>query len=81
MKFIRLYTGDDGHTHIEELDWESRPEFTDLHSAKGVTFRAAEVGRFSDWHVAPAASTSSPCPARAKSACATAPSTAWAPAT
>ena len=30
MKFIRLYTGADGHSHIEELDWESRPAFTDL---------------------------------------------------
>ena len=46
MKFIRLYTGDDGHTHIEELDWESRPDYTDLHHAQGVVFRAAEVGRF-----------------------------------
>ena len=53
MKFIRLYTGADGHSHIEELDWESRPDFTDLHGAKGVVFRAAEPGRFSDWHVAP----------------------------
>ncbi len=53
MKFIRLYTGDDGHTHIEELDWESRPDFTSRHDARGVVFRSAEAGRFSDWHVAP----------------------------
>lgn len=53
MSFIRLYTGDDGQSHIEEMDLESQPSLTDLHGAKGVVFRSAEPGRFSDWHIAP----------------------------
>ncbi len=53
MAFYRLYTGDDGLSHMEELPLESSPQLTDLHEAKGVVFRAAEPGRFSDWHNAP----------------------------
>jgi hypothetical protein len=53
MKFIRLYTGDDGATHLEEQSLESHPDLTKLQATKGVEFRAAAPGRFSDWHVAP----------------------------
>lgn len=49
----RLYTGDDGQSHIEELDLASSPDLTVLHSAKGVVFRQTEPGSFSDWHNAP----------------------------
>jgi uncharacterized cupin superfamily protein len=38
---------------MEELDLASHPELTELKAAKGVVFRAAEPGRFSDWHNAP----------------------------
>ena len=53
MASIRLYTGEDGKSHIEEIDVSSHPELTQLHGAKGIVFRAMETGFFSDWHVAP----------------------------
>jgi quercetin dioxygenase-like cupin family protein len=53
MGITRLYTGADGQTHIEELDFASHPELTQLLATKGVVFRTTEPGRFSDWHTAP----------------------------
>ena len=53
MAIIRLFTGDDGETHMEELDPEQHPELTELHEAKGVRFRVSPAGYFSDWHNAP----------------------------
>jgi quercetin dioxygenase-like cupin family protein len=53
VKFIRLYTGDDGATHLEEMALESHPSLTELQASKGVTFRSQQPGYFSDWHVAP----------------------------
>ena len=53
MGSIRLYTGDDGESHIEEIDPSSHPVWTQLQNAKGVVFRASPPGSFSDWHVAP----------------------------
>src|SRR5262245_52536657 len=51
--FIRLYTGEDGQTHIEELDLATHPELTTVQNAKGIVFRATKSGYFSDWHNAP----------------------------
>ena len=53
MAIFRLYTGDDGASHIEELALESNSDLTNLHGAKGVVFRSMEPGYFSDWHNAP----------------------------
>jgi len=53
MAIFRLYSGDDGASHMEELDLESSPDLTNLHTAQGVVFRASPPGRFSDWHNAP----------------------------
>ncbi len=53
MGFYRLYSGDDGESHIEQLDLASQPDLTTLHGAKGVVFRSSEPGYFSDWHIAP----------------------------
>ena len=53
MASIRLYSGDDGESHIEEIDPSSHPGWTQLHDAKGIVFRALPPGFFSDWHVAP----------------------------
>ncbi|MFT5447234.1 MAG: hypothetical protein ACI9DC_002409 [Gammaproteobacteria bacterium] len=53
MAFIRLYTGDDGETHIDQMELESAPSLTALHDAKRVVFRAMPPGYFNDWHVAP----------------------------
>ncbi len=50
----RLYTGDDGHSHFEELDMDTGPfAWGELKTAAGVMFRQSEKGRFSDWHTAP----------------------------
>ena len=51
--FIRLYTGKDGQTHIEEQDLATHPELTTLQAAKGIVFRMTKPGYFSDWHNAP----------------------------
>jgi quercetin dioxygenase-like cupin family protein len=53
MSISRLYTGDDGQTHIEEMDLASHPELTELQNTTGILFRSSEPGRFSDWHNSP----------------------------
>ena len=53
MAIIRLYTGDDGQSHLEELDPGSHPELTSMQATTGIQFRVSEPGRFSDWHNAP----------------------------
>ena len=50
MGFMRIYSGDDGESHIEEMDLESHPNLTELHSVTGIVFRQSEPGHFSDWH-------------------------------
>lgn len=52
MSIVRLYTGDDGNTHIEELDASSE-ELSALHDVKRMQFRVSPPGYFSDWHTAP----------------------------
>ena len=52
--FYRLYTGEDGQSHLEELDLEKGPiEWAEIQKASGVAFRNQEAGYFSDWHCAP----------------------------
>jgi len=53
MKFIRLYTGDDGETHCEERDVSEMPELPSPRNATSISFHTYEPGRFSDWHPAP----------------------------
>ncbi len=53
MSISRLYTGDDGQSHIEDMDLASHPQLGDLQNAEGIVFRVSEPGRFSDWHNAP----------------------------
>jgi quercetin dioxygenase-like cupin family protein len=53
MKFIRLYTGADGETHIEEQDPADLANLPALQAAKSVSFHVSPPGRFSDWHPAP----------------------------
>ncbi len=52
MSIARLYTGDDGETHIEEVDPAS-PDLSALHDVKRMQFRVTQPGHFSDWHTAP----------------------------
>jgi len=53
MGISRMYTGDDGETHIEDLSLDTHPELTSLLAAKGVVFRSQPAGAFSDFHPAP----------------------------
>ncbi len=53
MGIFRLYTGQDGQSHLEELDLASHPELTSQQPTAGIAFRTSEPGRFSDWHNAP----------------------------
>ena len=53
MSICRLYTGDDGQSHLEVLDLESHPELGQLQAAKGISFRSTPSGTFSDWHNGP----------------------------
>lgn len=60
--FVRVYTGDDGKSHIQDIDPPFEP-FVDTEGAYGVgtpmeaasaiTFRRGEPGYFLDFHTAP----------------------------
>ena len=53
MAVFRMYTGDDGETHLEEQDLESHPILKSPQDTKHIFFREMEAGRFADWHPAP----------------------------
>jgi quercetin dioxygenase-like cupin family protein len=59
---LRVYTGDDGKSHIEEVDLPLEPfvdtegaygEGTPIQDANGITFRVAPPGYVLEWHCAP----------------------------
>jgi hypothetical protein len=52
--FYRLYAGNDGESHLEELDTANGfAAFEKMQAATGVMFRQAAPGDFQDWHPAP----------------------------
>lgn len=53
MPIARLYTGEDGQSHIEQLELDTHPELAAMQSTTGIVFRRVEAGHFSDWHCAP----------------------------
>ena len=57
MQVVRVYTGDDGESHFEELELPYEAigdaQRTAMQSATGIQFRRAEVGNFQDFHIAP----------------------------
>ena len=53
MAIMRIYTGSDGQSHLEEMDLDSHPDLTSMHGVSGIQFRSQEPGHFSDWHHAP----------------------------
>ena len=53
MSIYRLYSGDDGQSHIEETDLASHPELTAPQDVINITFREWPAGHFIDWHPAP----------------------------
>jgi hypothetical protein len=57
MKIVRLYTGPDGESHLEEIEVEFGPmgttKTTQLQAATGIAFRRAPAGNVQDYHPAP----------------------------
>ncbi len=60
--FLRVYTGEDGKSHLEELSPDFQPfvdtegahgEATALQAASGITIRRNDPGYFLDFHCAP----------------------------
>lgn len=49
----RLYTGDDGQTHVDILDIAALPDLGTMQPASGIMFRSTPPGHFIDWHPAP----------------------------
>lgn len=59
---VRLYSGDDGQSHLEELPLALQPfvdkegshgDATPLQKTAGITFRVAPPGYVLNWHCAP----------------------------
>jgi len=57
MQVVRLYTGDDGESHFEEIDLPyekvAEVERMAVEDAQNIHFRRHQPGNFIDWHVAP----------------------------
>ncbi len=53
MKTFRLYTGNDGQSHIEPIDLERTPSWTKGLATTQIAFRESPAGNFIDWHPAP----------------------------
>lgn len=57
MRLFRLYTGQDGQSHMQELtlpfELDGHAERTPMQPATGVMFSRMAPGTFMDWHNAP----------------------------
>ncbi len=57
MQVVRVYTGDDGESHFEDLELPyetiADAQVTAMRTASGVQFRKTPSGSFIDWHPAP----------------------------
>ena len=57
MQVTRIYTGNDGEAHLEDLDLPfeavADAERTAAQNASSVTFSRTQPGTFIDWHPAP----------------------------
>jgi len=53
MSIFRLYTGNDGQSHIEEQSLGAQPGLTAPQAAAHIEFRELSPGAFMDWHPAP----------------------------
>jgi hypothetical protein len=53
MAIVRLYSGEDGQSHLEDLDPADHPELLTLQRASGVVFKVDPPNHFVDWHNAP----------------------------
>ena len=53
MGIYRMYTGDDGQTHLEEQNVADHPELASARAVTSLTFTERDSGYFIDWHPAP----------------------------
>ena len=57
MLIVRIYTGDDGESHFEDIDLPyeqmETSERTAVENAENIHFRRYQPGSFIDWHPAP----------------------------
>ena len=57
MQVVRLFSGDDGESHFEELELPyeefAHAQATAMQAASGIQFRKSPPGHFIDWHHAP----------------------------
>lgn len=58
MKYFRIYAGDDGESHFEDLEIDLREasgqsSLSELIPATGVIFRRSPADQHIDWHPAP----------------------------
>ena len=57
MQVVRIYTGDDGESHFEEINLPyekvAEAERTAVENAENIHFRRYQPGGFIDWHTAP----------------------------
>ena len=53
MGIYRLYSGDDGHSHLEELQIADHPGLSEAAAVSTITFREWAPGHYIDWHPAP----------------------------
>lgn len=53
MAIFRLYTGSDGHSHVEEQTIAAHPVLGQERPSVHIQFRELDAGAFMDWHPAP----------------------------
>ena len=53
MGTFRLYTGEDGQSHIESISLAETPAWTQGVDTTQISFQAQPVGNYLDWHPAP----------------------------
>lgn len=53
MGTYRLYSGDDGQSHVEPIELAETPDWTNAQDVTTIRFSEAAPGRHSDWHTAP----------------------------
>ena len=49
----RLYTGSDGQSHVEKIDYKAQADWVKGIPTTQITFSEWHVGRFYDWHGVP----------------------------
>ena len=53
MGTYRLYTGNDGQSHVEYIELAKAPNWAQGLAVTQITFQEQPVGSFLDWHPAP----------------------------